>query len=83
MSCTAWIRSLGTALLMGRSILPSQAEPFDPEDISFAYGGFTFSEAFQTSWAAILAQDVPGYVKNTGQDLRLSAAAAAIWEDLR
>ena len=67
---------------MGLLTFPPRAEPYDPEEISFAYGSFTFSEARQTSWAAILAQDVPAYVKATAEDLRLLAAAAAMRENL-
>src|SRR4051812_33395432 len=82
MSPTTWMRSPGAALLMGYLILPSGAEPFDPPEISFAYGSFTLSEMPQTSSAAIPTQDVPAYVKGTAQDLRILAAAAAMRADL-
>jgi hypothetical protein len=82
-----FMRLMATALLWATGIFPSHAEPlnFSPEAASFAYANAGFSESAaerQQSLSRILEQGTPAYVRNIAQDLRRSAAAAAMQVNL-
>src|SRR4051794_23899668 len=76
-----------TILLMVLGIFSSDAQSvsISPEDVTFVYPSTGFSRsaaAFQHSLAALLEPDAPPYVRSIVQNLRRSAAAAAILENL-